>query len=98
LNKEDYLLVCLSEECAEVQKEVSKALRFGLDDTNPATKIKNRNSIVNELNDIFAIVDLLVDNGTLMFNEQKSIEQVQQKKIKLNKWMNYSREKNRLKD
>jgi len=98
MNKENYLLVCLAEECAEVQKEVSKALRFGLDDTNPSTKIKNRNSIVNELNDTLAIIDLLVDNGTLMFDEYKSIKQVHKKKTRVKKWMMYSREKNCLKD
>ena len=35
MNKQEYLLTCLSEECAEIQQAVSKALRFGLDNYNP---------------------------------------------------------------
>ncbi len=31
MNKTEYLLVCLAEECAEIQQAVDKALRFGLD-------------------------------------------------------------------
>lgn len=32
MNATEHLLVCLAEECGEVAKECSKALRFGLDD------------------------------------------------------------------
>ena len=35
MNREEHLLTILSEECAEVIKDVSKALRFGLDDYPP---------------------------------------------------------------
>jgi len=35
VKQHEYLLTCLMEECAEVQKAATKALRFGLDDRGP---------------------------------------------------------------
>ena len=55
MNKTEYLLVILSEECAELLKEISKALRFGLDDQEPERKLTNREKIVNEFNDLFCL-------------------------------------------
>lgn len=40
MNTTEHLLVVLGEECAEVQQNIAKALRFGLDDHHPD---KNRN-------------------------------------------------------
>jgi hypothetical protein len=55
----EYLLVCLAEECAEAQKAVSKALRFGLTNWHPEGETTNAEDIENELCDVEAIVDLL---------------------------------------
>lgn len=67
MNKEEYLLNLLTEECSEVIKRVSKALRFGLEDhysedpnvigTDGPT---NRERIVSEVRDVMCTLDLLV--------------------------------------
>jgi len=48
MNKTEYLLVCLAEECAEIQQAVDKALRFGLDVGFPGGKTTNAQDISRE--------------------------------------------------
>lgn len=69
MSVEDQLLICLAEECAEVQKEITKALRFGLDDVYK-DKSPRRKTLVDELNDIFAIIELLQEHGTIPYDLQ----------------------------
>jgi len=62
MNKTEHLLACLSEECAEVQQEVGKALRFGIDDKwkdNPT----NATSLAYEFCDLLAVFELLQAEG-----------------------------------
>lgn len=60
MNREDYLLTTLCEECAEVIQAVSKIQRFGYDSHNPFTKLDNLSSLIGELNDIIAMTRMLV--------------------------------------
>lgn len=73
MNITEHLLACLAEECGEVAKECMKSLRFGLDDqvtldpsgprgTEGPT---NREKIVEELNDLMAVVKQLVAQGII---------------------------------
>lgn len=45
MNLKEHLLTVLSEECAEVQQAVSKALRFGAKDSRPGTDSTNAQEI-----------------------------------------------------
>ena len=63
MDKKEHLLTCLTEECAEVQQAVAKALRFGLGDGYPGTDRTNEGDLLNELNDLFAVVEMLRDVG-----------------------------------
>lgn len=65
MNKKEHLLICLAEECAEVQHAVSKALRFGLDVGYPGTDRTNAHDIAKELLDLFAVVSMLEDFGVI---------------------------------
>lgn len=62
LNLKQYLLICLAEECAEVQKDVTKSLRFGLDSCNPIDTITHEESLIQEMIDVLAIFLLLQSN------------------------------------
>lgn len=58
-------LVMLMEECAEVQKNICKALRHGLDHINPETNLENCTLIAQELGDVYGLVDILVKRKVL---------------------------------
>lgn len=59
MNKIEYMVGIVGEEATEVTKACHKANRFGLDDTDPATGLTNRQTIVAELNDLEGAVRLL---------------------------------------
>ncbi|WOF75136.1 hypothetical protein QMT40_002799 [Parvibaculaceae bacterium PLY_AMNH_Bact1] len=65
VSREEYLLTCLSEEAAEVIQRASKAIRFGLDSTEPAQTHTNRERLCGELTDLLAIVAMLNDECAL---------------------------------
>ena len=57
----DYLLLCLAEECAEIQQLCSKAMRFGLDSHNPddPERRKNIDKLKLEINDFLGVIEWL---------------------------------------
>ncbi len=66
MTKNENLLVTLSEECAEVQQAVSKALRFGLDKCNPLTpEISNEMDIMIECYQLVTVMEMLIEAGVL---------------------------------
>ena len=66
MDRAEYLLVCLAEECAEVGHAVGKALRFGLTSYSPGNYgPRNDDLIVRELHDVFAVLELLTESGVL---------------------------------
>ena len=95
VNKKEYLLTCLSEECSEIQKEVSKAQIFGLFDINPETNISNQKAIENEINDLLGVVELLIENLYLS-NDYLSTKKIKNKITKIKKWMEYSKKQGTL--
>ena len=64
LNEQQYLLLCLMEEAAEISQAASKCLRFGPDDVyNGCTNLEN---LIYELNDMYAVIDELKDLGVTL--------------------------------
>ena len=99
MNTSEHLLTCLSEECCEVSKNVSKALRFGLDDRNilNPTGPTNRERLLDEMNDVVAVMGLLVD--IQVFPEKWSVlEKVLAKRAKVKKFLQYSKDVGTLND
>lgn len=91
MNTSEHLLTCLSEECVEVSKDIHKALRFGLDDRNVLNPEgpTNRERIIDELNDLFAVVEMLMQEGILPHDwcvGSKGAE----KRYKVRKFMTYA--------
>jgi len=65
MNKTEYLLTCLMEECAEVQQIASKCMRFGLDNHHPSNpNVTNATELQRELIDLDAIKFMLAEEGT----------------------------------
>lgn len=95
MNKREHLLICLAEECAEVGQSVAKALRFGLKDSPPVGGPTNEESIVQELNDILAIIELLIDDGC-SFNNVGDQTAIDTKKDKVMRFMEYAKERGTL--
>lgn len=90
----EHLLACLAEEAAEVIQDVSKSLRFGLDDvylnqTEP--KLTNKERLINELNDLFGVINVLEDEGILP-RGWYNLDKQRKKEEKVRKFILYSKE------
>jgi NTP pyrophosphatase (non-canonical NTP hydrolase) len=95
----EHLLICLIEECSEVQKACTKALRFGLNDTwhpslnLPEWKLTPAEEIEHELNDVAGVVSLLNAHGVVLQGDKAMVDA---KKAKVLKMLEYSRDKGTL--
>ncbi len=90
----DHLLLILIEEGLEVGIECSKSLRFGLHDDYK--EIPPIDRIVYEFNDLIGVIELLQENGV----ELKGLynrEQIDAKKAKVMRLLEYSKKQGRLK-
>lgn len=92
ITEEQYILIKVMEECGEIIKECSKALRFGPDDYSPndPDKIINRQLIRNELADLDYLKDLLSYRD--FFDDTKPIL-IENIRSKYNKFLAYSMDK-----
>lgn len=85
MNTTEHLLTCLGEEGSEISKDVSKSLRFGLDDRNvlDPTGPTNRERLILELNDLLGVAGLLVDLGIIPPDWTDSEKQIaKQRKVR----------------
>jgi len=86
------VLLILQEECAEVTQAISKCFRFGPDQMKPGKDRTNVNMLEEEIGDLFAMVELLVDlkigvtqNGISKAKKQKFEKLKQWSNLKINK-------------
>lgn len=87
MNRTEILLVQLAEECAEVQQQCCKALRFGLEEIRPSDDETNAQSITRELEDLEGIVHMLQVSKNIAYFKQENIEA---KIKKVEKYLKYS--------
>jgi hypothetical protein len=88
MNRCEILLVQLAEECAEVQQQVCKALRFGLDEIRPQDSDEtNSESITRELEDLEGIIHMLQEMKAIGYFKQENIDK---KRVKVEKYLCYS--------
>ena len=94
MNKLEHLLLLLQEECAEVIHASSKAIRFGLEDGNPATPWKsNRVDLARELAHVRAAVEMIEEYGEPLTGHDARAT-IDSKKIAVQGYLNF-RESNR---
>jgi len=99
LDKIEYLLTCLMEECSEIQKAASKSQRFGLNDSDPFVENSQTNlSILRfELADLQGVCEELQEHGVdVTLPEALFKESVKQKRERLKRFYTYSEERGRL--
>ena len=90
MNIKEQLLIILSEECAEVQQSVSKALRFGLNDSRPGTNSTNAREIEKEFIEAMAVRDMLRELGVI--NQPSNSKQIyDDKRKRIEKYLDVSR-------
>ena len=93
LTEEQYLLICLAEECTEVTQRVTKQLRFGSDEVQPGQPLNNAERTAGELNDLLATHGRLIETRALPTPDPAAILA---KFGKIDRYMNYSRERGTL--
>ena len=92
--RQNEILTITQEECAEVIQVISKIFRFGLGHEHVSSHrgITNTEKLSEEVGDLLAMIDLLIDEGILNVNQLQ--EHKQSKIEKLKRWSNiYEQEK-----
>lgn len=95
MSVEQYLLTCLAEECTELAKAATKAIRFGLDDVWQGKPTTNRADIREEYNDILALIEELNENHELNCFRHDGL--IKNKKLKVAHMLLYSADRGRVK-
>lgn len=98
MTEQEHLLSCLSEECAEIAQEVSKALRFGIDNVWPDDRGERtvRTKLASEYYDLLGVVDLLKERKILEFDAVEQMAARLAKRDKLLRFLKYAREQGAL--
>jgi len=81
------LLVCLIEECAEVQQRATKALRFGVNEVQPGQALSNSERMSEELGDLLCVVTRLKEVG--LVRQQVVDAAYGRKNVKLNRYLQH---------
>jgi len=75
--QQEYLLICLMEECGEIIQAASKALRFGLDNNYPGTDRTNVGDISKEFNDLYAVrIMLSREDVHIRYDDRAVLEKI----------------------
>jgi hypothetical protein len=95
VNYREHLLTIVAEEALEVAHRASKALRFGLLEIQPGQELNNAARLVGEFHELIAALEMLHDEAhiRLALVERKAVDA---KKVKVEKFLAYSREQGTL--
>lgn len=81
MNLQQLLFLKLSEECNEVGQECSKIIQFGMDEVYAPIGISNRDRLKRELQDLYAIVQILNEDFGLGFEPSPEAVEVKRNKV-----------------
>lgn len=88
MNKQEYLLTKLVEECLEVAQRATKILTFGADEIQPGQALNNVERLNLEWNDLQATQELLAEECDIELFRDTTL--VIAKREKVRKFMAYS--------
>jgi NTP pyrophosphatase (non-canonical NTP hydrolase) len=81
-NQVKEILCITQEECAEVSQSVSKIFRFGWDSKHPKTGVNNREHLEEEIGDLLAMVDILVEKCIISDSNVNEARKAKREKLK----------------
>jgi len=81
------LLIVLMEECAEVQQQVSKILRFGVHSTGPDQQRTNAELLAVEVGDLSHMIQRCIEIG--LFTAEDIATAAEAKRTKLNRYLRH---------
>lgn len=96
MNRIEYLLGCLAEECNEVAHRALKAQRFGLAEVEPGQSLTNAQRIAAEMHDVIGVIEMLEAAGQI--DVSRDNDAIERKKTKVEAYMGYSRRCGTLQD
>lgn len=92
MTRNEHLLSILAEECSEVAHRASKALRFGLKEKQAGQSLTNGQRILQEMVDLFAVYEMLAEEGALPKLEFEFVSGAKwEKKLKVEHFLMYSK-------
>lgn len=100
MNIEQYLLISIAEECAEIAQRCAKALRFGIDEVQEGQPFNNAQRIAGEFNDLVGLINLWNTYQDTDGNPDNKIKNskklIAAKEEKVMRWMEYAVEQGTL--
>lgn len=91
MNKSEYLITKLMEECAEVAQRCSKILCFGIHEKEPGQELNNEERLLNEYHDLLGVFESLEDEKIVRTTTgDELMDAIADKKQKVKKFMAYS--------
>lgn len=91
---EKFLLLKIMEESSELAQRASKAIQFGLNETEKNQPFTNLERLQQELNDLLCVVSILntelISNGSPLLSLDIKPHQVKEKAEKIERYLSYS--------
>lgn len=89
MNKQQYYLLKLAEEAAELAQVAIKCAQFGFDEVHPNTLEKNYEALIKEWNDVLACA-ILVEGEDDRFQYDSNVDLLDMKYTKIEKYRKIS--------
>lgn len=89
MNRTEYLLACVAEECAEIAQRATKAQRFGMFEVQPGQHLNNAARVALEFADLIGVVEMLEDHAGLSIIPVVR-DRIDAKQAKVREFMAYS--------
>jgi hypothetical protein len=84
IDKQTKEVFCIAqEECAEVTQAISKIFRFGVDSVHPVTNKTNQQSLEEEVGDLLAMVDIMIEKCIISDSNVNAARQAKKEKLKI---------------
>lgn len=92
MNRQEHLFTCVGEEGVEVAGRASKIKRFGLLEVEPGKEQNNEQRLKGEVADLCGALELAFPNQSIDDLIKELRPQIEAKKIKIEKFLVYSKE------